>query len=72
MIDDDTTEVMPPQCIWCNTPPEPIKVRVCDLMAWKSGQNIQRAFPEMPKERRELLISGTHSDCWDRLFAEEE
>jgi hypothetical protein len=26
----------------------------------------------MPADQREMLITGTHSACWDRLFAEDE
>jgi hypothetical protein len=70
--DNDTTEVVPPQCGFCSTPPTPIQVRRGDLAAWRSGTLIQRAFPEMPADQRELLITGTHPACWDRLFAEDE
>ena len=33
---------------------------------------IQHAFPEMPMETRELLISGTHPECWDSLYKDED
>jgi hypothetical protein len=39
---------------------------------WHGGENIERAFPEMGAGERELLITGTHPDCWDKLFPEEE
>lgn len=39
---------------------------------WKGGEHIQRAFPDMTAEEREVLISGTHAICWDRLFPKEE
>ena len=39
---------------------------------WQGGENIERAFPEMGAGERELLITGTHPDCWDKLFPEEE
>lgn len=38
---------------------------------WQSWQNIQDAFPDMSVGDRELLISGTHPACWDKLFPEE-
>ena len=40
--------------------------------SWQAGENIQRAFPDMPAADREVLISGTHPACWDKLFPEEE
>lgn len=40
---------------------------------WISGSvNIQRAMPHVPKEERELLISGTCGECWDEMFPPEE
>jgi len=32
------------------------------------GQPIVLAFPDMSVDDREMLISGTHPACWDRLF----
>jgi hypothetical protein len=34
---------------------------------WQRGTYVQRAFPEMPDDRRELLVSGTHPECWALL-----
>jgi len=39
---------------------------------WQEGENIQRAFPDMNAGDREILISGTHPACWDKLFPGEE
>lgn len=39
---------------------------------WQEGEHIQHAFPDMSAEDREVLISGTHPDCWKELFPEEE
>ena len=38
---------------------------------WQEGENIQHAFPDMPAQDREVLITGTHPACWDKLFPEE-
>ena len=35
---------------------------------WQEGENIQSAFPDMKAEDREVLITGTHPACWDKLF----
>ena len=42
------------------------------VMRWHEGENIQRVFPDMSAGDREILISGTHPACWDKLFSEEE
>jgi hypothetical protein len=41
-------------------------------LRWKQGEYIQRALPDWPKEKRELLISGVHRHCWEVLTAEME
>jgi hypothetical protein len=38
---------------------------------WQGGENIQDVFPDMSVGDRELLISGTHADCWNKLFPKE-
>ena len=40
--------------------------------AWISGALIQHAFPELSKEERELLLSGTSEEGWEQLFRESE
>lgn len=32
-------------------------------------RHVQDIFPHWPNEDRELLITGTHEECWNRLFA---
>jgi hypothetical protein len=39
---------------------------------WQEGEYIQNAFPDMSEGDREILISGTHPACWDKLFPAEE
>ena len=38
---------------------------------WQEGENIQSAFPDMKAAEREVLITGTHPACWDKLFPTE-
>lgn len=40
--------------------------------SWVRGKLIQDAFPEMPKDQRELLITGIHPECWKIAFPPEE
>lgn len=50
-----------------------VNVRVSGYDAWKyGGQFIQRALPELSDDDRELLLTGTHPQCWDKLFPTEE
>jgi hypothetical protein len=38
----------------------------------ENGELIQYAFPTLSAGMREQIISGTHPDCWDAMFADDE
>ena len=40
--------------------------------AWRGGELIQRALPEVDFKDRERLISGMCDPCWQKLWAPEE
>lgn len=35
------------------------------------GILIQKAFPHMSDDEREMIITGIHPKCWDQAFEEE-
>lgn len=39
---------------------------------WNKGEFIQNAFPYATASDREMLISGSHPECWDKAFGGEE
>jgi hypothetical protein len=39
---------------------------------WLNGALIQNALPDLTDDERELLLTGTHPDCWDIAFPDEE
>jgi len=40
---------------------------------WEYGDMlIQNAFPEWSVDQRELLVTGTHSQCWTKMFSGDE
>lgn len=50
-----------------------VKCRREGYLAWLEGTDlIQRAMPEVPKELREVLMTGICPSCWEKLFAPEE
>lgn len=49
-----------------------IKVNLMDVERWKAGELIQRAMPYLNADQRELLISGTCSACFEKLFGKDE
>lgn len=32
------------------------------------GMFVQDAFPEMPADEREMLLTGTHPNCWSEML----
>lgn len=36
------------------------------------GALVQDAFPNLTPEQRELLITGTHPECWDAMMGPEQ
>jgi hypothetical protein len=44
-----------------------------DRVGWAlcEAQHVQEAFPDMSAGDRELLITGTHPECWERIFADD-
>lgn len=49
-----------------------IQVSAKGFSDWQNGTLIQSALPELPKELREQLISGTHPSCWIAMFSFDE
>ena len=39
---------------------------------WKMGAHVQDVFPDLTPDERELIITGTCSKCWDKMFGEDE
>lgn len=49
----------------------PISVDLEDLGAWQRGEKlVQDAFPYLSASKRELLLTRTCPECWDRMFAQ--
>lgn len=63
----EMTEMACPRCTFCgyrttlSVPLEGFRLR-------QNGAAAQVAFPEMPMEIREIVISGTHPECWAAEF----
>lgn len=67
----DTVDVTTNPCIICGEAGT-VKMLVHHYLEWQSGKLINMVCPEMPAEMREMLISGTHPDCWDKMSQEDE
>lgn len=57
-------------CRLCNNT-QILKVKESSLHSWQQGELIQNAMPELTPNEREMLVSRTCGDCWDKMFSEE-
>lgn len=48
-----------------------ININSEDLFKWQNGSFIQDVFDYLTPSERELIISGTCNDCFDKLYKEE-
>jgi len=56
------------ECLHCGKPGF-INVDEDELFSWLTGTPAQIAFKSLPADAREQIISGTHPQCWEEIFA---
>jgi len=56
------------KCIVCGDA-SLIEIDQAQFDRWQNGELIQTVFPEKTASQRELLITGTHPMCWNKMFA---
>ncbi len=67
-----TTTVVTPACWGCGRRTV-MRVPLEGYNMWTMDREpIVLSFPDMSVDDREMLISGTHPACWDRLFSDED
>lgn len=71
--DRETIRVATPRCVMCGNA-SVLTVDAEDYQTWKSGTLIQKAFihQRLSASERELLMTGTHDACWDKMFKESD
>lgn len=67
VVNGDTVLVTTHNCIQCGNPGQ-VRVPVKEYAAWENGGLIQSAMPSLSAAERELIISGTHGECYDKIF----
>ena len=64
-----TAEVIEFHCTWCKEPVGIVAfVQEWDMWFSPDRPMVQRCFPDMSAENREMLVSGTCPACWDSMF----
>jgi hypothetical protein len=51
----------------CGGKAETVMVPAEGLKKWQNGELIQRAFPTMTPDQREVMLTGIHPKCWDKM-----
>jgi hypothetical protein len=63
----EMVEMVCPKCMFCGVQTT-LEVSLSGFQLRQNGAAVQVAFPEMPMEIREIVISGTHPECWAAEF----
>lgn len=66
--DGSTVMVLPPRCSECNRQEA---VEIPGDVWYKygvQGLHVQDAWPSSTPDQREMLLTGTHPECWDRMW----
>lgn len=58
-------------CNWCDDFEE-VLVRVEDFEKYTKGAFVQDAFPYLSPSQREMIISKTCQECWNKMFRSED
>ena len=67
----DVITITTPTCIHCKRT-STVEVLRSDWERRLAGAAVQVAFPETSPDFRELIISGTHPECWTAMFGEDD
>ena len=67
MMSDPLNLQLELECKYCDYQ-EIITVPEADYISWHNGEYIQDAFPYLTAGQRELMLSNTCDDCWNKFF----
>jgi len=70
MTDLSTVEVETKPCMVCGIE-SLVTVSRAGYFLWRDGAFVQDAFPDLPAPIREQLITGTHDECWRKIYSGE-
>ena len=65
------TDYVTPACMSCRKETK-LKINGAQREKYMNGALLQDAFPNLTRDQRELIKSGTHAACWDFIFGVEE
>ncbi len=66
-----TTVGLERHCTWCRKG-YVLNLDEDQVIRWVTDEHVQDVWPEMSLAEREQIISGTHEECWEEMFADME
>ena len=67
-----TVVYLPMSCTLCGKGHETFILDRARFERWQAGEFIQVAFPGLSAADREVIMTGTHDECFNRLFPDDE
>lgn len=67
----DGVVIVTPMCLVCGQR-SVVMVTDGEWARYAAGSPVQVAMPARNAEFRELVVSGTHPQCWDKVFNAED
>jgi hypothetical protein len=65
--------VMTRKCVVCGQNGMLENVDALGFIRWSElGENIQDALPDLDADQRELLMTGTHAHCWEKMWGPDD
>ncbi|MGA1752665.1 MAG: hypothetical protein ACO395_04800 [Pontimonas sp.] len=64
----ETRTIMTKKCFHCGEHGW-IELPTEGIAKYEGGAFVQDAFPDLDRTLREQIISGTHPNCWQEMFA---
>lgn len=58
-------------CVWCHKN-YLLELDEEKVRWWEAGAHVQNVWPELSVGDREMIISGTHSACFDEMFKDDD
>lgn len=71
MAENMLVEVITKPCIECGNRTT-MFLDLDKYNSWINGKHIQDVWPEKSVSERELLMTGIHEGCWNKIFGEGE
>ena len=68
---EETVTFTTKRCFRCGNTTD-VEVVASGLDRWQAGELIQDAFPDIPIDIREMMVSGMHPECWETMFGERD